>query len=189
MVDPRQFIRNLGDQAPNYFGTTEKTIKRWLKTGQLPIKAFQKIELAVQATRPADPALAQPQDPATTQPADPPLDPYTKLPLNIDRRLPEIQVEGGGKLPPVIEMSPTEQSFGVNLTRPGRLSNTVMPPMKIKEEGGQKIAYVDTEPPKPIVLPPTMQTDAGWASKGPPMPEPKKPDEPRTKKIKAKSVS
>lgn len=166
MVDVRDFIRKLGKDAPEFFGTTEKTVKRWVKTGQLPIKAYSKIDMAVRATEnQAMPApTPAPEPPAPTQPSEPQLDPYSKLPINIDRRLPEIQVQAGGHLPDVIEMSPTEQSFGVNMTRPGRLTTAApRPPMKIKEEGGQKVAYVDNSPRTPTVLPPSIASGTGWA--------------------------
>lgn len=158
----REFLKNLGDdKGPDFFGVSQATFKRWVKSGNVPLKAADKVLAAMQAMSQSEPA------PATTpQPEQPAIDPYTKLPIQMDRRLPDIQVQAGGHLPDVIEISPTEQSFGMNLTRPGRLASArPAPPMKIKEEGGQKIAYVDNAPRTPTTLPPSIPTGTGWADK------------------------
>lgn len=171
MIDIRQFIRNLGDDAPAYFDVKPETIKRWIKTGNVPIKVAQKIYAGAQAMekQQAPPQTMQEQ-PQVAQ--DPAVDPLTHLPVNIDRSYTGMPPMGG-KLPDTIEISPTEQSFGNNMTRPGRISSAPMPPMKLRDEGGQKVAYVDNVPKAPIVLPPTI-ANAGWADQGNPLPAPKK---------------
>jgi hypothetical protein len=178
MIDIRQFIRDLGKDAPAYFDTTDKTVQRWIKTGNVPIKIAQKIYAADEAIKKQAPPQTSQEQP---QVVDDGLDPLTHLPRNIDRTY-QGQPPMGGKLPETIEISPTEQSFGNNMTRPGRISAQPMPPMKLREEGGQKIAYVDNTPKTPTVLPPTM-ANAGWADQGAPLPAPKKalnPNESRT---------
>lgn len=171
MIDPRSFIRNLGKDAPAFFDTSDQTIRRWLKTGSIPIKAATKIFSAIQAAgQSVQPEPAQPQPTVQLSPGE---DPYTHLPQNIDRRLPEIQVTAGGKLPDTIEINPTEQSFGNNFTRPGRVTITPLPPMKLRDEGGQKIAYVDNEPKAPTVLPPSIPRE-GWIGPSEPLPAPRK---------------
>jgi hypothetical protein len=155
MTDIRQFIRNLGDDAPTFFGTKPDTIKKWLRTGSVPIKAAQKIFAAESATIKT---LKQQEPPKPEQETDP----YSGLPLNIDRRLPNVQSTTGG-MPSVIEMNPAEQSFGVNMTRPGRIQRSrTLPPMKIKEVNGQKVAYIDDSPKAPTVLPPSIPKDNTW---------------------------
>src|SRR5256885_12462004 len=122
MIDIREFIKNLGDSAPAYFDTKPETIKRWVKTGNVPIKVAQKIYAAAEAVGKSAPVTATPTPAAFAPTPEDNLDPFTHLPRNMDKRLPEIQVMAGGRLPDTMEMSPTEQSFGNNLTRPGRVN-------------------------------------------------------------------
>jgi hypothetical protein len=188
MIDIRKFIQNLGDGAATYFDVKEPTIKRWIKTGNVPIKIAQKIFAAHEAmeksvaTPPPLPPPAMAQTPLDN------LDPITHLPKNIDRRLPEIVPMAGQKLPDTIEMSPTEQSFGNNFTRPGRVSSRPMPPMKIREEGGQKVVYQENTPAladrvdaegKPIAptLPPSI-ANQGWNEPKPETPAPESVSKP-----------
>jgi hypothetical protein len=162
MIDVREFIRNLGDQAPDFFDTTDKTIQRWVKTGNIPIKAAQKVYAAYEASKAVARAVRAEAVRNTPPPADlAPIDPVTHLPMNIDRRLPSVQFQG--RPPDVIEMNPLEQSFGVNMTRPGRVDVRPLPPMKLKDVGGQKVAYVDEPPKAPTVMPPTMPQDNTWS--------------------------
>lgn len=181
MIDVRAFIRNLGKDAPAFFDTSDQTIRRWLKTGNVPIKAAQKVFAAAQAVGQS----VQPEQPMQRVPEVSGTDPYTHLPVNIDRRLPEIQVQAGGKLPDVIEINPTEQSFGANFTRPGRVTITPLPPMKLRDEGGQKIAYVDNEPKAPTVLPPSIPREGGWIGPSEPLPQPKKENKPYNEPLPA----
>ncbi len=179
MIDIREFIKNLGDSAPAYFDTKPETIKRWVKTGNVPIKVAQKIYAAAEAVgKSAAPAPA-PAVPVIAPTPEDNIDPFTHLPRNIDKRLPEIQVMAGGRLPDTIEMNPNEQSFGNNLTRPGRVNIKPLPPMKIREEGGQKIAYVDTSPKTPTAIPPSIGGGTDWATA--------KPNEPATAKTEVVS--
>ena len=176
MIDIRQFIHNLGDDAPAYFDVKKETVTRWIKTGNVPIKVAQKIYAAATAL-----SVPVTMEAAPAQPEQPAEDPITHLPTNIDRRYTG-QPPVSGKLPDTIEISPTEQSFGNNMTRPGRISAKPMPPMKLRDEGGQKVAYVDNNPKTPTVLPPTMPNE-GWADQGAPLPAPKKalnPNDPRS---------
>lgn len=177
MIDVRQFIRQLGDKAPDFFGTKEQTVARWLKTGNIPFKAVEKVLAASEALNALSPEVKEAQQtpaqaPLPTSP-EPDVDPITHLPTNIDRRLPQIQAAPGHGAQ-VIEMSPTEQNWGVNLTRPGRVAP--LPPMKVRKVDGQDVAYV--EQPAPVtVLPPSISGDAGWSDKGNPLPQPKKDNE------------
>lgn len=186
MIDVRTFIKNLGKEAPAYFGVTEKTIQRWTKTGNIPIKVAQKIFAAHEAIRISQtptPPVAAYTDPVTHLPANPPaqpepqIDPVTHLPMNLQKHAPQIvggrAVSAGGNAPDWIETDPTEQNFGINMTRPGRVSNQPMRPMKLREENGQKIAYVENTPPlaeqknpdgsPKVTLPPSIPTSVGWA--------------------------
>ena len=70
-------------------------------------------------------------------------------------------------------MNPTEQCFGNNFTRPGRVSVAPSPPMKLRDEGGVKVAYVDNEPKAPTVLPPSIPNEK-WIGKSEPLPAPRK---------------
>jgi hypothetical protein len=171
MIDIRDFIRNLGDEAPNFFGCSKDTVRRWIKTGNVPIKVAQKIYAANAAVDKAQRPEPVPEKP--TVQLSPGEDPYTHLPKDIDRRLPEIQVTAGGRLPDTIEINPAEQSFGNNFTRPGRVTTTPLPPMKLRDEGGQKIAYVDNEPKAPTVLPPSIPKEK-WIGPSEPLPAPRK---------------
>jgi hypothetical protein len=173
MTDLRTFIRNMGKDAPAFFDVSPDTINRWLKTGSVPIKKAEKILAAINALEKSQ----KPEPvPATQQPGpqlSPGEDPYTHLPKDINRRLPEIQVTAAGRLPETIEINPTEQSFGNNFTRPGRVTYAPMPPMKLRDEGGQKVAYVDTTPKTPTVLPPSIAND-NWTAKSEPLPAQRK---------------
>lgn len=157
----REFIKNLGDDAAEFFGSSPQTIARWLRTGSVPLKAVDKIHLAMRAAQAASQEVIE----VSIEDA---IDPVTKLPVNIRRGLPALQ----GQPPAFIEEDPREQSFGINLTRPGRLPQP-KPPMKIKIVDGVKIPYVDNNPKTPHAMPPTIATDNTWAT---PLerPEPKK---------------
>lgn len=179
MIDVRVFIKNLGKEAPAYFGVTEKTIQRWTKTGNIPIKVAQKIFAAHEAIKLSEtptPPVAAYVAPVAPQPQEPLLDPVTHLPVNLQKHAPLIAggraVSAGGNAPDWIETDPTEQNFGINMTRPGRVSNQPMRPMKLREENGQKVAYVENTPaladqknpdgtPK-VVLPPSIAAGTGW---------------------------
>jgi hypothetical protein len=167
----REFIKNLGKDAPDFFGTSDQTIRRWIRTGNVPMKQAERILAAMEAVKAITP---DPAPQAQRVPEVSGTDPYPHLPINIDRRLPELQVQAGGTLPDVIEINPTEQSFGANFTRPGRVTITPLPPMKLRDEGGQKIAYVDNEPKAPTVLPPSIPREGGWIGPSEPLPHPKK---------------
>jgi hypothetical protein len=171
MTDIRNFIRNLGDNAATFFDVSPDTIRRWIKTGNVPIKKAEKIYAAMEALEKSRVEPVAPQKP--TIQLSPGEDPYTHLPQDIDRRLPEIQVAAGGKLPDTIEINPIEQSFGNNFTRPGRVHITPLPPMKLRDEGGQKVAYVDNAPKEPTVLPPSIPK-GGWIGPSEPLPAPRK---------------
>jgi hypothetical protein len=174
MVDVRQFIRSLGKNAPEFFGASDQTIRRWLKTGSVPIKAAQKVFTAVQAGQAAQGPTQQAPEPQ----AQPQIDPLTHMPSGLVNRTPQYPSGGraqaaGGTSPDWIEMNPVEQNFGNNFTRPGRMSVAPMRPMKLRDEGGQKVAYVDTEPKAPTVLPPSIPKGE-WVGKGEPLPAPRK---------------
>lgn len=175
MTDLRQFIKNLGDNAPKFFDTKETTVKRWLKTGSLPFKATQKILMAIEATQGSQAPVTLENGtvvpaPNTDLPQEPAIDPVTKLPVDMRRGNFQIQ----GTPPNFIEEDPREQSFGLNTTRPGRMPQP-LPPMKIKKVDGQDVAYVDNHPRTPIVMPPTMPTGADWNKPlERPEPQPKK---------------
>jgi hypothetical protein len=165
--DVREFIKALGDNAPTFFDTKPETIKRWIRTGNVPIKAAQKIFAALLASK--EMAQQPPQRAPATTVTEPGIDPMTHLPINMDRRLPEIPVMAGQSLPPVIEISPTEQSFGNNFTRPSRLP-VAQPPMVIRDDGsGNKIPVPSGAKPlseqKNISLPPSIPQSAGWTEK------------------------
>lgn len=183
MTNIREFIKNLGDKAPLFFDTKDTTVARWLKTGSIPMKAVEKVLMASEAMRltgtteftTATPPTAGTPEPLHEVVREPDVDPVTHLPTNIDRKLPQIQALPG-HAPQTIEMSPTEQSWGINLTRPGRIQT--LPPMKIRKVDGQSIPFV--EQPKPItVLPPSIGSDPGWG----------KPNEPTVKKESTEGVS
>lgn len=182
MINVREFIKQLGDKAPDFFGTKEQTVARWLKTGNIPFKAVEKV-LAAQDALTALSTHTKEQNinngklmeqvVRNNPQLEPEIDPITHLPTNLDRRLPNINVPAG-HAPTVIEMSPTEQNWGVNLTRPGRVAP--LPPMKVRKVDGQDVPYV--EQPAPVtVLPPSISGDAGWSDKGNPLPQPKKENE------------
>ncbi len=189
MTDVRTFIKNLGSDAPAFFDTTDKTIQRWIKTGNVPIKQAQKIFMAMQAMQGVAPEQLSPEVRAqvVAEAQQPAVDPMTHLPTNMQKVTPSVQ----GKPPDVIEIDPREQSFGMNMTRPSR-PPAQYAPMKLKDEGGQKVAYVEGTPaladmknpdgtPKAPALPPSIG-GAGWADQGKPLPEPIKkpnPNDPR----------
>ncbi len=183
MTDVRQFIKNLGPNAPTFFDTTEKTIQRWVKTGNVPIKQAQKIFMAMQAMQ--APPQTNPEPPVVV--ADP-IDPMTHLPTNLEK----IQPNSQGRPPEWIDLDPREQSFGNNFTRPSRPPTRSLQPMKLRDEGGSKVAYVENTPaladmknpdgtPKAPALPPSIGgTD--WAAQGAPLPAPLQkpnPNDPR----------
>lgn len=184
MTNIREFIKNLGDKAPAFFDTKDTTVARWLKTGNIPFKAVEKVMMASDALRSTNAVTStetvteslKPIEGQPEQPVEDQIDPLTHLPVNMDKRLPTLNP---GHSPQVIEMSPTEQSWGLNLTRPGRLPQRgALPPMKIRKENGQDVPY--TEQPKPItVLPPDIGNEPGWG----------KPNEPAKPKEQTKSVS
>lgn len=187
MTNIREFIKKLGDKAPAFFDTKASTVERWLKTGSIPMKAVEKVLISIEtidAIRAPQASVEQPQvDPVThlpaqAEPTEPQVDPITHLPIGIDTRRPQLQ----GTPPSVIEMSPTEQSWGINLTRPGRINRAPLPPMKIRKVDGMDVPYV--EQPKPVTtLPPEIGGgEAGWSN-----PLPVK-DEPSVKKEQAKSL-
>lgn len=196
-MDVRTFIKNLGDDAPAFFDVKPETVRRWIKTGNVPIKAANKIFVAMNAaTRQSSQQFVTTEQPeaisTTTE-----MDPMTNLPRNIDRRLPAVQFQGA--LPSEIEINPAEQSFGNNLTRPGRVPTAKpLPPMKLRDDGGQRVAYVENTPAlaerrdkdgnliKPV-LPPTIAQDDSWAAKGNPIPAPK--NESRTAQAPSKAIS
>lgn len=177
MTDVRKFIRNLGENAPAFFDVKQATVDRWLKTGSVPIKAVQKILAAVEAAKMAVESV-EPQEPLPQPEALPSVDPLTNLPKDIGRRLPDVQVQGPP--PSEIEINPYEQSHGNNFTRPGRMPLTArpLPPMKIKKVDGQDVAYVDTEPKTPLVMPPEIAGNAGWSQ-----PYEPKPTETKTERV------
>ena len=185
MINVREFIKKLGDKAPDFFGTKDVTVARWLKTGNIPFKAVEKVLAAEEALNMLHGAprtevthtapVLQPATPTVEEGSD--IDPLTHLPANLDRKLPQINA-APGHAPQVIEMSPTEQNWGLNLTRPGRPAITQpFPPMKIRKVNGQDVPYV--EQPAPIRdLPPEMgDGGAGWSNRGEPIPQPKKENE------------
>lgn len=170
MTNIREFIKKLGDKAPAFFDTKETTVARWLKTGSIPMKAVEKVMIAEEALR-AVGTIEVTQDAPTQVPQPEPIrvvteeaiDPLTKLPIGLDTRRPQIQPAPGFQ-PSVIEMNPAEQNWGVNLTRPGRINQGPLPPMKIKKVNGQDVPFV--EQPKPVtVLPPELgNAEAGWSN-------------------------
>ena len=191
MIDVRAFIRNLGDQAPSFFNTKDTTVARWLKTGNIPFKAVEKVLAAEEALKTVTEAH-QASQPAQNGPApvsqsvtEPEIDPLTHLPRDLDRKLPAINA-APGHAPQVIEMSPTEQNWGINLTRPGR---DPYAPMKIRKVDGQDVPY--TEQPAPVRdLPPEMgDGGAGWSDQGKPIPQPRKENERPIAPKSAESVS
>jgi hypothetical protein len=169
MTDLREFIKKLGDNAPAFFGTSEATVKRWLKTGSLPFKATQKILLMLEASgvigNKITDVTVKPSVGLTEisyekiEPGVPEVDPVTKLPTDLRRGNFVMQ----GRPPDFIEEDPREQNFGANLTRPGRAPQP-LPPMKIKKVNGQDVAYVDNHPKTPTAMPPTMPQGAGWSN-------------------------
>lgn len=158
-MEIREFIRNLGDKAPEIFDTSDKTIARWLKTGSIPMKAAQKAFTIMQAMDGARSFQEAKPDVAPNFVAN--IDPLTNLPRDLDRRLPTIQ----GQPPSEIEINPAEQSFGNNLTRPGRMSSTPMKPMLIKKVDGVDVAYTPEQPKPPSIISPTIPQGAGAWSK------------------------
>jgi hypothetical protein len=192
-MEIRTFIKNLGDKAPEFFDAKPVTVARWLKTGNIPLKAAEKVMLAMRAFEEVEVMdgavklddetykLAEEAEPAMSE-----VDPVTHLPTDLNRKLPAVQ-SAPGHAPQVIEMNPTEQSFGLNLTRPGRPNTAPLPPMKIRKVNGQNIPYI--EQPKPVtVMPPEISGDAGWSNKGQPLPQPEK-NERRVPQGPAKEVS
>ena len=168
MVNIREFIRNLGDKAPAFFDTKEQTVTRWLKTGSIPMKAVEKVLMAAEAMRVTGTAEFQtntPPPPNTPEPIrviekEPEIDPMTNMPVGAKSRMPEFQ----GGMPAEIEIDPSEQNWGNNLTRPGRLPQSrPLPPMKIRKVNGQDIPFVDTQPAPPTVIPPEIGGGADWS--------------------------
>ncbi len=179
MINVREFIKQLGDKAPDFFGTKKETIARWLKTGNIPFKAVEKVLVADETLKQLQGGnqvrdLPEPQP--DTEATPPEIDPLTKLPVSLDRRLPQIPQQPGHQ-PQVIEMSPTEQNWGVNLTRPGRINAQPMPPMKIRKENGQSIPYVEQPAPVKELPPEIGGGEAGWSNRGQPIPQPKRDNE------------
>lgn len=202
MIDIREFIKSLGKEAPAYFDVSEKTISRWVKTGNIPIKVAQKVYIAheaMQKSQTPTPPVAANVAPPQPVPNEPQIDPVTKLPVNLQKHQPQMTggraISAGGNNPDWIEADPTEQNFGINMTRPGRVSSQPMRPMKLREENGQKVAYVENTPaladqknpdgsPK-IALPPSISGGAGeWSA-----PAPQQPHEPQPETSAPEGVS
>ena len=190
MINVREFIKQLGDKAPDFFSTKKETVARWLKTGNIPFKAVEKVLVAEETLRQVAVPVSQemiattpppPQDTVPVKPQEVEVDPLTHLPTNLPKNQPRVgggrAVSAGGTAPDWIEADPTEQNFGVNMTRPGRINAQPLPPMKIRKENGQSIPYV--EQPKPVTnLPPEIGGgDAGWSNRGEPIPQPKRENE------------
>jgi hypothetical protein len=184
MINVREFIKQLGDKAPDFFSTKKETVARWLKTGNIPFKAVEKVLVADETLKQLQGGnqvrdIPEPQPEVATQ--EPDVDPLTHLPVNLPKNQPRVgggrAVSAGGTAPDWIEADPTEQNFGVNMTRPGRINAQPLPPMKIRKENGQSIPYV--EQPKPVTnLPPEIGGgDAGWSNRGEPIPQPKRENE------------
>ncbi len=160
-MSTREFIKSLGDNAATFFDVKPETIARWLKTGNVPVRAADKIFMAMNAAKLAsvDPREENRSELVELSKAVTDIDPITHLPRNLNKRLPELQ----GKPPAVIEINPTEQSFGNNFTRPGRINTQPLPPMKLRRtEDGQVEAYIDNHPKSPTVIPPTIDSGVGW---------------------------
>lgn len=168
-MNTREFIKSLGENAAEFFDVKPETIARWLKTGNVPVKAADKIFMAMNASKLAVVESSQPitvNSPGINPPSpqvvvETKVDPVTHLPTGMSAKLPDIQV--AGQKPAIIETDPREQSWGNNLTRPGRRDAQPLPPMKLRRrEDGQVEAYVDTQPAPPVVIPPTINANAGW---------------------------
>ena len=189
MTDVRAFIRKLGDKAPDFFGTKPETVARWLKTGNIPFKAVEKVLTAeeafkltgtIEVTSQNKPPEGTPE-PIRQVVTEPDIDPVTHLPTNLPKVQPQYSggraVSAGGSSPDWIEADPTEQNFGINMTRPGRMNTQPYPPMKIRKVNGQDVPYV--EQPAPVTnLPPEIGGgEAGWSDRGQPIPQPKRENE------------